>query len=280
MALATPMNKDYSIDYSSLKKLIDHIIHGNVDYLVVQGTTGESPVFTWKEKLALLQFITDYVNGRKPLVFGLGGNNTFDLIEKSKDLKSFDLMAILSTSPYYNKPSQKGIIRHYQMLADACPHPVILYNVPSRTASNMEAETTLKLTRHENIVAIKEASGNLNQCKKIAENKSKDFMLLSGDDSLVLDIIRMGGEGVISVIGNMRPLEYTQMVNMALNGKYSEAEALNIPLKKMYAMLMEEGNPTSLKAGLEAIGMCRRTVKPPLFDGSDTLVNKWKEELN
>ena len=276
VALATPMNTNYTVDYPSLGKLLDHIVAGNADYIVVQGTTGESPVFSWKEKLEILEFVLDHLKNSKPVVFGLGGNNTYELIEKSKDLKAFKLAGILSASPYYNKPSQKGIIRHYTLLADAFPHPVILYNVPSRTASNMEAATTLELAKHPNIIAMKEASGDLDQCKEIADNRPDGFMLLSGDDGLAYDIIKMGGEGVISVIGNLMPEEYTTMVNTALNGDYTTASKLNDQLKVVYDMLGEEGNPSSLKAGLEALGICNRTVKPPLYDASDRLVEKWK----
>ena len=276
VALATPMNTDYTVDFSSLGKLLDHIVAGNADYIVVQGTTGESPVFSWKEKLEILQYVLDHLKGSKPVVFGLGGNNTYDLIEKSKDLKPYDLAGILSASPYYNKPSQQGIIRHYQMLADAFPHPIILYNVPSRTASNMKAATTLELAKHPNIVAMKEASGDLSQCQEIADNRPDGFILLSGDDGLAYEIIKMSGEGVISVIGNLMPSEYTTMINAALEGDYNTASKLNDDLKVVYDMLAEEGNPSSLKAGLEAIGICTRTVKPPLFDASDTLVEKWK----
>ena len=275
VALATPLNSDYSIDYSGLEKLLDHIIRGNADYIVVQGTTGESPVFSWEEKLQILQFVLDHLKGSKPVVFGLGGNHTFDLIEKSSDLKSFDLACILSASPYYNKPSQQGLIRHFEMLADAFPHPVLLYNVPARTASNMEAETTLALAKHPNILGIKEASGDLEQCKRIADGRPEDFMLLSGDDALAFDIIQMGGEGVISVIGNLLPEPYTAMVNATLAGQTNEANRMNEELSLAYKMVAEEGNPSSLKAGLEAIGICKRTVKPPLFDASDELVSKW-----
>lgn len=279
VALATPMNTDYSVDYPSLGRLLDHIVNGNADYIVVQGTTGESPVFSWDEKLEILRFVIKHLHGKKPVVFGLGGNNTFDLIEKSKDLKEFDLSAILSASPYYNKPSQAGIIRHYQMLGDTFPHPIILYNVPSRTASNMEASTTLELAKHKNILAIKEASGDLKQCKEIADNRPDDFMLISGDDGLAFDIIKMGGEGVISVIGNIMPQAFTKMVNATIAGDFDMASQLNQEMEIVYEMLSEEGNPSSLKACLEALEICKRTVKPPLFDASDGLVAKWRGYL-
>ncbi|WP_462249929.1 4-hydroxy-tetrahydrodipicolinate synthase [Ekhidna sp.] len=280
VALATPMNSDYSVDYQALGNLVDYIIDGNADYLVIQGTTGESPVFSWNEKLDILRFVFKHVDGRKPIVFGLGGNNTLDLIEKSKDLAEFDLLAILSVSPYYNKPSQEGIFRHYTMLADAYPHPIILYNVPARTASNVDAITTVELGKHPNIIAMKEASGDLSQCKEILEKRTDDLMLLSGDDALAHDIIKMGGEGVISVIGNIMPTEFTDMVNSALAGEFEKSATLNSNLKVAYKMLSEEGNPSSLKAGLESIGIGLRTVKPPLFDASDRMVNKWKSYFN
>jgi 4-hydroxy-tetrahydrodipicolinate synthase len=279
VALATPMNTDYSVDYPSLGRLLEHIVNGNADYIVVQGTTGESPVFSWEEKLEILRFVFKHLDGRKPVVFGLGGNNTFDLIEKSKDLKGFGLTAILSASPYYNKPSQEGIIRHYQMLADAFPHPIILYNVPSRTASNIKAETTIKLAKHPNIIAVKEASGDLTQCQVIADKRLEGFMLLSGDDGLAYDIIKMGGEGVISVIGNIMPQAFTNMINATISRDFDKAERLNQELEIVYKMLSEEGNPSSLKAGLEALEICKRTVKPPLFDASDGLVAKWRGYL-
>ena len=277
IALATPLSNDYTIDYQSLGKLLDHIVDGNGDYIVVQGTTGESPVFSWEEKLNILKFVIKHLDGKKPVVFGLGGNNTFDLIEKSKALKDIDLAAILSVSPYYSKPSQEGILRHYQMLADAFPHPIILYNVPARTASNVEAQTTIELSKHENIIAMKEASGDLQQCKEIAEKRAERFMLLSGDDALAHEIIQLGGEGVISVIGNIMSLKFTSMVNASLAGEADKALQLNKELRVAYDLLSEEGNPSSLKAGLEAIGIGKRTVKPPLFDASDTLVSKWKK---
>lgn len=280
VALATPLRTDFSVDFTSLEKLLNHIVDGGADYVVVQGTTGESPVFSWTQKLDILRFVVDKIGGEKPIVFGLGGNNTFDLIEKSKDLANFNLSAILSASPYYNKPSQEGILRHYTLLADAYPHPIILYNVPSRTASNMEAATTLELANHPNIIAVKEASGDLDQCRKIANERPEGFMLLSGDDGLAYDVIKMGGEGVISVIGNLLPRPFATLVREVLSGNDASAMAINEELKSAYELLMKEGNPTSLKVGLEAIGICARTVKPPLFDGSEDLLNAWKDLLS
>lgn len=277
--MATPLLRDLSIDFESLKKLIEHILSGQVDYLVVQGTTGESPVFSWEEKLNLLRFVLEENKGRVPVVFGLGGNNTLDLIKKSKDLSDFDIAAFLSVSPYYSRPSQDGIIRHYTMLADAFPKPVILYNVPTRTASNVEAETTLRLAEHANIIAMKEASGNLIQCEQILKNKPEGFMLVSGDDQMTLNLIEKGADGVISVVANILPEIFTQMVNAALAGDTKAAGVVNQRLTPVYKLLSEEGNPSSLKTGLSELNICLNTVRPPLFEGSDSLKMKWKELL-
>ncbi|GAB4239327.1 MAG: 4-hydroxy-tetrahydrodipicolinate synthase [Ekhidna sp.] len=276
VALATPLKENYSVDYPALERLIDHVTNGGVDYLVVQGTTGESPVFSWNEKLEILQFILDRNKGKLPVVFGLGGNNTFDMIEKSRDLKGIPIDAILSASPYYNKPSQEGIYRHYSLLADAFPHPIVLYNVPARTASNMEADTTLKLAEHPNIIAMKEASGDLAQCNEIQKGRPEDFTLLSGDDALTLEMIKNGADGVISVVANLVTSDFCEMVRSALDHDFANAETMNTSLQEVYDLAMEEGNPSSIKAGLEAAGICERTVKPPLFDASDDLVKRWK----
>lgn len=279
VALATPMNEDYSIDFGGLERLINHVSNGGVDYLVVQGTTGESPVFSWNEKLKILEFVLKINNGKLPIVMGLGGNNTFELIEKSKDLKDYPLTAILSASPYYNKPSQQGIIRHYHLLADAFPHPIILYNVPSRTASNMKAVTTLQLAQHPNIIAMKEASGDMVQCGDIANERPEGFKLISGDDAHTYDMIKIGADGVISVIANLIPQVFNEMVRKALSGKIEEAEGLNQQLAHAFYLATLEGNPSSIKAGLEAIDICSRVVKPPLFNASDDLVNQWIKYL-
>ncbi|MDE0471617.1 MAG: 4-hydroxy-tetrahydrodipicolinate synthase [Ekhidna sp.] len=276
VALVTPLKEDYSIDFKSLEKLVDYVSEG-ADYLVVMGTTGESPVFSWNEKLQILEFIFKVNKQGKPIVFGHGGNNTFELIERSADLKKYPLTAILSASPHYSRPSQKGIIRHYELLADSSPHPIILYNVPSRTAANMEADTTLTLAKHPNIVAIKEASKNPEQCRRILAQQPKDFMFLSGEDSSTLELIKNGALGVISVVANVVPIQFDEMVKTALKGETPTAHALNDKLQRSYRLASKEGNPASVKAGLEALGICERTVKPPLFDASDGLVVSWNK---
>ena len=278
MALATPLQSNYSVDYEGLERLVHHV-HGEVDYLVVQGTTGESPVFAWEEKLRMLEFILKVNEDKVPVVFGLGGNNTFDLLEKSKDLKDFSLAAILSASPYYSRPSQKGIVRHFEMLADAYPHPIILYNVPARTASNMEAATTLQLAQHPNIIAMMEASCDLEQCQKIIAGQPEGFLFLSGEDSFTLTLLEHGADGVISVVGNALPKPFTTMVHKALEGDLSKAASLNQDLKKAYQLASAEGNPSSIKVALEALDVCKRTVKPPLFDASDALLKQWQAWL-
>ncbi len=279
VALVTPLNKDYSVDYDALARLISHTISGDVDYLVVMGTTGESPVFSWKEKMAILEFVLEKNNGRKPVVFGLGGNNTFDLIAKSKDLSGYGLDAILSVSPYYSRPSQEGLIRHFTMLADAFPFPIILYNVPARTGSNVLAETTLALAEHEQIIGMKEASGNLEQINEILSHRPEDFLFLSGDDQLTLKMIENGADGIISVIGNILPQPFAEMVRKALDGNFELAREYNQLLEEAYQLLSEEGNPSSLKTGLSVLKICNDTVKPPLYEGSADLKSKWNTYL-
>ena len=274
--MATPMNEDLSIDYHSLKELINLTIDGGVDYLVVLGTTGESPTIEWNEKLEVLSFVEKINANRVPIVFGLGGNNTKALINQSRELNSFEIDAFLSVSPYYSKPSQKGIRRHYEMLADESPRPIILYNVPSRTASNVAAKTTLALTKHDNIIGMKEASGDKEQCLEILLNKPEDFLLLSGDDQSTYELIRNGAEGVISVAANILPQEFTFMVNSTLQGNLDAGKKVNKSLERAYELLSSEGNPVSLKTGLMMDEICKDVVRPPLVEGSIELQNSWE----
>lgn len=277
VALATPFDKDKSIDYSGLEKLYRHVVDGGVDYLVIMGTTGESPTVSWKEKLDVLSQIIAWNKSRLPIVFGLGGNNTEDILGKLDQIKSKKIDAILSASPYYNKPTQKGIIAHYKALAGKSSFPLIVYNVPARTASNIEAETTLELAQDTNIVAIKEASGDLSQVSRILADKEDDFMVLSGEDQLSLPIISLGGEGVISVAANAFPSEFSDMVNAAISGDIIKARRLHLSLNDYFDWLTEEGNPASLKAALESLEICGRTVRLPLAQASDQLVAKFRQ---
>ena len=279
VALITPMFENGSIDLGSLEKLIDYVLDGQVNYVVSLGTTGESAVLSWEEKMLVLAHTISYVNRRVPVVLGLGGNNTTEILNKIEHLDTQEIAAILSVSPYYNKPSQQGLIRHYQAIAKQSKFPVILYNVPARTASNMEADTVLRLAESENIIAVKDASPDFSQLSKIAKYKPEHFMLLSGEDILALPTMSIGAEGAISVIANFLPRDFSQMIRLARAGDYAEALKLHEKLFETYQLLAEEGNPTSIKTALSVLGLCKRTVRLPLTDGSDALRNRFKAEL-
>jgi len=277
VALITPFNEDKSIDYTSLDKLINKVIEGGIDFLVVLGTTGEATSINETEKKELINFIVKLNNKRLPLVLGIGGNNTNKLIKEinNTDLSDFD--AILSVTPYYNKPSQKGLYHHYAEISKSSPIPIILYNVPSRTGVNMSPETTIQLANDfKNIISIKEASGDINQIKYILKNKPKNFDVLSGDDGLTLEIIQNGGTGVISVIGQSNPEEFSSLVKFALNGKLSDAKILHDKLYGLYHYLYSEGNPSGVKAFLSLQGVCKNYLRLPLVPISSELFNDFK----
>ena len=281
VALITPFNEDLSIDYIGLEKLINHQINGGIDYLVLMGTTGESAVLSKEEKQAIIAFCIKINNGILPIVLGIGGNNTLALVEEIKHTNFTGVDAVLSVSPCYNKPSQEGIYQHYKMIAQACPLPIVLYNVPGRTASNMEVATTLRLANDfDNIVAVKEASGDMDQIMKIIKNKPSDFVVLSGDDGLTLPIIYMGAEGVISVIGQSHPKKYSDMVSFGMSGNNNIANQLHYELYDFYGPLYAEGNPAGVKACLELFGICKSVVRPPLVEASDAIKNELKGLLN
>lgn len=274
VALVTPFTKELAVDYDALQKLLKFVLEGNVNYLVINGTTAESSTTTSTEKAKILQFVKDYVKDQVALVYGLGGNNTQQLIENfaATDLKG--ITAILSVSPAYNKPSQQGIYQHFLQIADASPVPVVLYNVPGRTGSNMTAETTLKLALHENIIGIKEASGNLEQCMAIAKHKPADFMLISGDDMLTVPMIAFGAEGAISVLANAFPDKFSNMVQLALEGNFKEATELLFSFVDINPLMYEEGNPVGVKVLLERFGVCAASVRLPLVEASAGLRDK------
>ena len=277
VALITPFNEDKTIDYSSLDKLLNKVIEGGIDFLVVLGTTGEATSINETEKKELINFIVKLNNKRLPLVLGIGGNNTNKLIKEinNTDLSDFD--AILSVTPYYNKPSQKGLYHHYAEISKSSPIPIILYNVPSRTGVNMSPETTIQLANDfKNIISIKEASGDINQIKYILKNKPKNFDVLSGDDGLTLEIIQNGGTGVISVIGQSNPEEFSSLVKFALNGKLSDAKILHDKLYGLYHYLYSEGNPSGVKAFLSLQGVCKNYLRLPLVPISSELFNDFK----
>lgn len=273
VALVTPMNSQGEIDFVSLKKLLVHTAKG-VDYYVVMGTTGESATLNKEEKKRILTFVRENNKKNLPIVYGIGGNNTHSVIEeiKSTDLTGVD--ALLSVSPYYNKPSQEGIYLHFKSIADKSPVPVILYNVPGRTASNLTAETTLRLSRHKNIIGIKEASGNLEQCMKIARDKPKDFLLISGDDLLTLPIYTMGGVGVISVLANALPQVFSKIKSGVKIGKLAQAQGAQFSLLDINGPMYEEGNPVGVKFLLSLMGVCEPHVRLPLIKASQLLQKK------
>jgi 4-hydroxy-tetrahydrodipicolinate synthase len=278
VAIVTPFRKDGSVDFKSFGNLLEHIIKGGVNYVVALGTTGESVTLSKDEKKAVVNFVTDTVSGRIPVIVGIGGNNTQEILDTINHSDFSGIDAILSVSPYYNKPSQQGLYLHFKAIATTCPVPVILYNVPGRTGSNIAAETTVKLADEFNsIIAIKEASGNLAQVMQIIKLKPKDFQVISGDDALALPIIAIGGGGVISVIANAYPNELSEMVNHAIKGNMPKANVLHYKLLDMINALFEEGNPSGIKALLEILKIAPNNVRLPLTQVSDKHYGKLEQ---
>ncbi len=272
VALATPFNDDFSIDYKALEALIDYQLDNGADFLVVLGTTGETVTLTDSERHELARFVADRVKARVPLILGMSGNSTSHLIETimATDFSGYD--GILSVVPFYNKPSQEGMRLHFEAVAKCSPLPVILYNVPGRTGANLDAATTLRLAADfpGKIVAIKEASGRMGQIREILEKKPGDFVVLSGDDALTLPLMAMGAKGVISVIGNALPAEFGRVVQLCQEGKFVEASKLDRPLQPFYRALFAEGNPSGIKALLAIKGMARDILRLPLTPVSET----------
>lgn len=272
VALVTPFNTDGSVDYNGLKNLINHLVEGGIDYLVSLGTTGETATMTKDEKKKVWAYTAEINNNRLPLVAGIGGNNTLAVAE---DIKSFDTTgysAILSVSPYYNKPTQEGIYQHYKHLAEVSPLDLILYNVPGRTMSNMSPETTCRLAYDfKNIIATKEASGNFDQFNQIMRDKPEDFLLISGDDPITLPMIALGASGIISVIANALPKQFSDMVNLCLDGDYKAAIPAHLSLVEFTRLAFAEGNPAGVKAALKYLNICGDTVRLPLVKASSTL---------
>jgi 4-hydroxy-tetrahydrodipicolinate synthase len=277
VALVTPFDQNLKVDFKVLKKIVTHVVEGGVDYLVVMGTTGESVTIDEEEKKQVLEAVRDH-RKNKPIVLGMGGNNTHKILDQleSSDPDQYD--AILSVCPYYNKPSQAGLINHFSMIADKSPRPVILYNVPGRTSVNLNAQSTLELSRHPNIIGIKEASGDFNQCISIARNTSEDFLLISGDDLLALPLLAVGAKGLISVIANALPLEMSRIVQHGLDGKFDQARDLLHRISYMMNLMFREGNPTGVKALLSHLELGTQEVRPPLMHASDGLLTAIKEE--
>lgn len=273
VALVTPFQEDGQIDFDALKKVVAHTSKG-VDYLVVMGTTGEAATLSKEEKKEVLQFVLKNNSKKLPVVYGIGGNNTDHVIEEIHSTNLKGVSALLSVSPYYNKPSQEGIYQHFKKVADTSTLPILLYNVPGRTASNLTANTTLRLAQHKNIIGIKEASGNLEQCMKIAKEKPKDFMLISGDDMLTVPLYSIGGVGVISVLANAYPIIFNKMTVNAAAGNFSKASAEVFKLLEINGPMYEEGNPTGVKYLMSLMNLCKPHVRLPLAEPSTLLKKK------
>jgi 4-hydroxy-tetrahydrodipicolinate synthase len=273
VALITPFTESLEVDYKGLKKLLQHTAKG-VDYYVVMGTTGEAATCSEEEKKAVLEFIKQNNAAKLPIVYGIGGNNTHHVIESIRSTDFTGISALLSVSPYYSKPSQEGIIQHFQAIADQCPVPVMLYNIPGRTASNLTADTTLRLSEHKNIIGTKEASGNLEQCMKIAKYMPKDFLLLSGDDMQTVAMYSIGAKGVISVLANAFPQIFKKTKEYAFAGAFDKASQQLFKLLEINGPMYEEGNPVGVKYLLETMGICNANVRLPLVKASEGLQRK------
>jgi 4-hydroxy-tetrahydrodipicolinate synthase len=281
VALVTPFKKDESIDFDALARLIEYLIKNRTDYLVVCGTTAETPTLTEKEKDDITKFVIARNNGRLPIVVGIGGNNTKAIVEKVEESKKYDIDAILSVTPYYNKPSQEGIYQHYAAIAKASCRPIILYNVPGRTGVNMQAATTLRLANQfPNICAVKEASGNFSQIDDIIKNKPEEFMVISGDDGITFPLITLGAVGVISVIGNAFPREFSKMVRLALQGDYSNARQIHHRFTELIELLFVEGNPAGVKSMLAVMGFIENKLRLPLVPNTIKTYEKIRLVLN
>lgn len=275
IALITPFKSDGSIDFDALARLVEYQIKNGADFFCIMGTTAETPCLTSEEKKTLKQFFVERVAGRIPLLMGCGGNNTAAIVKELKegDWKGID--GVLSVCPYYNKPSQEGLYQHFKAIADASPVPVVLYNVPGRTGVNMNAETTLRLARDfDNIVAIKEASGNITQMDDIIKNKPNHFDVISGDDGITFPLITLGAVGVISVIGNALPAEFSRMVRMSLHGDYEHARIIHHKFAELFKLLFVDGNPAGVKAMLHAMGMIENQLRLPLVPTRLTTMEK------
>lgn len=272
VALVTPFDSNGNVDFSSIKKLVDHVIGGGVEYLVALGTTGETATLEKEEKEEVVKAILEAAGGKVPVVRGVGGNNTRAISKELESLNTEGISGILSVSPYYNKPTQEGIFRHYQSISSSTNLPVIVYNVPGRTSSNLSAETTLRLAREvENIVAVKEASGNMEQIMAIIQDAPDGFDVISGDDALTLPILASGGKGVISVVANAFPKSFSEMVRLTMNSQLEEARKLHYNLLKVTGMFFREGNPGGVKAALKHLGVCGEDMRLPLWPISDDL---------
>lgn len=283
VALITPFKEDLSIDYDGLKKVIDHIINGGADYIVVLGTTAETPSLSPAERKEIRNFVRNYVNNRIPLVLGMGGNCTQRVIDDIIEADMYGYCAILSVAPYYNKPTQQGIYLHFSKIAEISPLPVILYNIPGRTSVNIEPDTCIRLAKDfNNIIGVKEASGKLKQIEEIIDNKPEGFSVISGDDSLAYSLIKMGATGVISVAGNAFPDKFRLLIHKCLEGKFEEALCIDSKLSGLYEELFRDGNPAGIKSLLHSMGFIQNILRLPLVptcEATEAHLRELLEEL-
>lgn len=280
VALPTPFNDEGTIDYQSLEKIVDYTIEGGVDFLVVMGTTGESPTLNHEEKKEVSRFISSVNSGRVPMVLGIGSNDTRKVIKRVQECDIESYSAILSVVPYYNKPSQEGLYLHFEAIASASPLPIILYNIPGRTGVCMSSDTTLKLSRNcKNIMATKEASGNISLIREIIEKKEGNFSVLSGDDALTFDIMEMGGDGVISVAANIIPSQMKKLVNLCQTKDFEGAKQYKDLLNEIFHLLFVNGNPSGIKAAMAIKGLLKNNLRLPLTPVKETTYKKLEEAL-
>lgn len=274
-AMITPFKANMEIDWERLASMINYVIEGGTDYIVALGTTAETPTLSKEEKRDIIRFFKQQIAGRVPLVIGAGGNNTLALTKELQEMELDGVEAILSVTPYYNKPSQEGLYRHFEAVAKASPVPVILYNVPGRTGVNMSADTTCRLARDfDNIIAVKEASGKIDQIEQIIKNCPKDFLVLSGDDGMTVDVMRKGGDGVISVAVNAFPKRFSHVVYLAKQGLFDRAEEAYAPLHEAVCALFEQGNPVGVKAALTILNKIENNLRLPLVPATELLMKK------
>ncbi len=278
VAMVTPFTTEGKVDYTALARMIDYVIDGGVDYIVALGTTAETPTLYIQERAVIAMFITNHIAGRVPLVMGVGGNSTSEVLDQ---LREFDLRgvdAILSVTPYYNKPSQEGLYQHFKVVSENSPLPIILYNIAGRTGVNMSVETTLRIARDfDNVIGVKEASGDIAQIQSVIDSRPNGFLVLAGDDGIAVDIMRRGGDGVISVAANPFPTKFMRCINLAKEGKYAEAEELYKEMAEAVDALFAEGNPTGVKSALSVMGLIEDKMRLPLVSGTEPLKTKFKE---
>ena len=281
VALITPFKEDESVDYEALIRMINHLIDNGTDYIVTLGTTAETPALSEDEKVEITRIVVEQVNRRIPVVLGVGGNCTRNVLNQIEQTNFKGIDAILSVVPYYNKPSQEGMYQHFKAIAKASPRPVVLYNVPGRTGINMTAETTLRLANDfENVTAIKEASGNISQMDDIIKNKPADFQVISGDDGITFPLIALGAVGVISVIGNAFPKEFSRMVRLALAGDYNNARIIHSRFAELFELLFVDGNPAGVKSMLNMMGFIENKLRLPLIPTRITTFEKIRDVLH